>query len=172
MSQNRMSVPAWSFAVEEEQPHTIIEIGTNNGGFTCMLGLMAWRHNCTVHSFDTCKAPNEDFLPLSNMLPIKFHQADCFGLYGNLVIEDLIKKPGKVFLLCDGGDKAKEFSHFSTWLKPGDVIAAHDYCFKEEYWPWSEITEEDVSEVVDHLGLEPFMQEMFDVAGWLSYVKR
>ena len=36
--------------------------------------------------------------------------------------------PGLASLLCDGGNKAKEWKLLNISLKPGDMIGAHDWC--------------------------------------------
>jgi cephalosporin hydroxylase len=171
MSQNRLAVPTWSYAMEKHPPKTIVEIGTNNGGFTIALGIHAWRIGTAVHTFDLNEAPTNAFAPLTNLLPITFYKADCFAPETVALIANLIRSPGIVYVFCDGGDKPREFAMFSEYLKPGDVIAGHDYSVKEEWWPWREITQEQVEPYVSARGLTPFMQEHFDMAGWMVYRK-
>lgn len=171
MCQNRLAVPVWSYAMEKYPPGIIIEIGSLNGGFTTALGVHAWRIGCGIHSFDVTKAPNEDWLPLAKLLNINFHQIDCFSQGGIFLIEKYLRSQKRVFLLCDGGNKATEFNTFAKFLKPGDLIAAHDYCVKEEWWPWGEIKMSDVAETVKRENLTPFMQEHFDMTGWMVFKK-
>jgi cephalosporin hydroxylase len=171
MSQNRLAIPAWSYSFEKYPPKRIIEIGTNSGGFTIALGIHAWRIGATIYTFDVCKAPTEAFLPLSRILPIMFYKTDCFMPDITTFIKQLIELPGICYVLCDGGDKPKEFNLFADFLKPGDVIAAHDYSVKEEWWPWSEITCQQVATSVFQNKLVAFMQEHFDMAGWLAFRK-
>lgn len=171
MSQNRLAVPTWSFAMEKHPPVNIVEIGTNNGGFTIALGIHAWAIKAQIHTFDITQAPNEDFLPLAAVLPISFHKLDCFSEKGEKLIREIIQRPGTTYLLCDGGDKPKEFNHFAEFMKPGDVIAAHDYSVKEEWWPWREVKLCQVQDAIMRHDLSPFMQEHFDMAAWLAYKK-
>ena len=42
----------------------------------------------------------------------------------------------------------------------------------ERPWPWSEILASDGRAIAEKHGLEPWMQDVFDVAGWLVYRKR
>lgn len=171
MCQSRMSVPLWSYVMELYPPKQIVEIGSLNGGFTTAIGVHAWRIGCKVFSFDVCKAPNEDWKELSNFLGIEFWQKDVFQY--QIFVGHRIMLPGVTFLLCDGGNKAKEFNTFAMHLKSGDIIAAHDYCAGgDKCWPWSEIKKSDVAKTVKEQNLEPFMQEYFDEVGWLVYKKR
>lgn len=169
MSQNRMSIPTWSYAMEKYPPLRIIEIGTNAGGFTVALGIHASRIGAHIYTFDTADGPDGQLNRLWNILPITYHKMNCFKAAG--FIAGLIQAQGLTFVLCDGGDKPRELNLFAHYLKPGDVIAGHDYSVKEEYWPWREITLDQVQETVTAEKLEPFMQEHFDIAGWLAFRK-
>lgn len=173
MSQNRLSVPTWSYAMEKYPPQTIIEIGTNYGGFTACLGIHAWTIGASVHTFDVCVAPAEAIRPLCGFLPITFYNADCFEPSVISLIQQLIQRHGTTYVLCDGGNKEQEFNLFSNYLKHGDVIGAHDYSAPGgNYWPWSETHFDKVREPVLRCGLHSFMQEHFDTAGWLVFKKQ
>lgn len=172
MCQNRLAVPLWSYVMELLEPKTIIEIGSLNGGFTTALGVHAWRIGCEIYSFDTCVAPDENWKALAQFLRISFVNRDCFSLEGKSMISRMLQANGTTILMCDGGNKAAEFNEFAQGLKPGGIIAAHDHCKDGEFWVCSEIKKEDVNETVDKCGLEPFMQESFDMAGWLVYRKK
>lgn len=156
----------WSYAFEKYSPQTIIEIGTGTGGFTNLLGIQAWNSGAFVHTFDIDPSPTN---ALSAILPIIFYREDCFG--AEQKIAELINSPGRTYLLCDGGDKPREFNTFAKYLKPGDIIAAHDYFTDVEHWWWNEITNEDVAATVKEQKLEPFMVREFDKAGWLAFKK-
>lgn len=167
MNQNRLSVPTWSYAMEVYPPKRIIEFGSYNGGFTIALAVHAWNIGANVFSVDIMEAPSEEFRPLARFLGITFYKGDLFLFEDGL--KDLIRCRGVTYLLCDGGDKPKEFQGFSKYLKHGDVIAAHD--FHTPYWNCSEITLAEVAESVREHNLKPFMQEHFDCAGWLAFRK-
>jgi cephalosporin hydroxylase len=183
MIQNRLAVPIWSYAMELYPPTRIIELGTAGGGFTTVIGVHAWRIGCEVVSWSREVAPDERFAPLARFLGIRFIQGDVFHWANVGQIAAEIQRPGVTFLLCDNGDKAREFNLFAPSLKLGDVIAAHDYSCAGQpmvkistgedraWWPWSEITVEKVAETVKAEKLYPFLQSHFDMAGWLAYVK-
>lgn len=171
MCQSRLAVPLWSYVMELYPPKQIVEIGSLNGGFTTAIGVHAWRIGCKVFSFDVCVAPNQDWASLAKFLGIDFIQQDVFEF--SSVVESLVKQRGVTFLLCDGGNKPKEFNIFAKFLRSGDIIAAHDYCAGgDKSWPWSEIKKSDVAQTVKEQNLEPFMQEYFDEVGWMVYKKR
>jgi|SRR5215831_5160950 len=169
MSQNRLSPTIWSYAMEVYPPTRVLDLGCYNGGFTILLGLHAWHLGATVFGFDRMAAPSEDWANLAKVLGVEFVQGDILQGLSETIIR-LIEKPGITYVLCDNGKKSLEFSIFAQHLKPGDIIGAHDY-FNAVYWPWTEITQEAVAEPVARYGLEPWMQEHFDLAGWLVYKK-
>lgn len=169
MCQNRISPAVWGYAMEMYPPKQIVEIGTLNGAFTTALAFHSWLSKCKVYSFDLCVCPNEDWKALSAFLGIEFIRKDVFDNVDT--VKSLVQRPGTSYLLCDGGNKRREFNLFAPFIKPGDVIAAHDYCCgdPEEWWPWQEIQLKDVQETVTSLGLVPFMQDYLDTAGWLAF---
>jgi hypothetical protein len=171
MNQNRLAVPTWSYAIEVYPPARIVELGSYGGGFTTALGVHAWRIGAEVVSYDVMQAPDERFKSLAEFLGIRFVREDIFTDRGFNSVAECIGAPGVTYLLCDDGDKKREFNSFAPILKAGDVIAAHDYCAEERWWPWSEIAREDVSGTVEQYRLQPFLQEYFDCAGWLAFRK-
>lgn len=179
MSQNRMAVPTWSYAMEVHPPHRIIEIGTNAGGFTVSIGIHARQIGAELVTYDLA-FPSEDLGPLMHLLGIRVRIADVWQAEGE--IGAFIAMPGITYVLCDGGDKPRELATFARYLKPGDVIASHDYDadhhrdpsipLGDRPWQWSEIFKSQGDAVAASFDLEPFMQEHFDLAGWLAYKKR
>lgn len=168
MGQNRIAPAVWAYAMEKHPPSNIIELGGGNGAFTIMLALASKNYGARVWSFDRAK-PDERWRGLYNYLGIQFCEGDIFGQIDRIKI--LIGTPGITYLLCDNGDKLKEFSLLASALKEGDIIAAHDYFVDEKLWKWSEIKVENVADTVESCALEPFMQEYFNTCGWLTYSK-
>lgn len=178
MCQNRLAVPTWSYAMELHPPKRIVELGTYNGGFTCAIGVHAYRIGTKITSYERARAPDENFAALGKFLGITFRdQVDMWACEGE--ISKLIAQPGLTYVLCDGGDKQRELATFAKYLKPGDVIASHDYHSKTiklapgepHPWPWSEMPAEHGEAVAAANGLKPFLQEHFDWAGWLAFRK-
>jgi len=175
MCQNRLAVPTWSYAMEIYPPARIIEIGTYSGGFTIGIAIHARQIGAHVVSFDRNR-PDETLTDLARVLAIEFRRGDTWELEND--IAQLIAAPGVSYLLCDGGDKRRELATFARHLKPGDVIAAHDYAADDgtgnetTWWGWSEIQKRDGDAVALACDLEPWLQDHFDTAAWLAYRRR
>jgi predicted O-methyltransferase YrrM len=174
MCQNRLSVPTWSYAMEVHPPARIVELGTYGGGFTCALALHARQIGARVVTFDRM-LPDERLADLATFLRVEFRTRDIWEAQGE--IADLIRQPGVAYVLCDGGDKRRELATFAAHLKPGDVIAAHDYAvddgagYQNAWWGWGEVDLADGDRVAREHDLEPWMQDHFDTAAWLAYRK-
>lgn len=157
MAQNALVPALFNRLLEEQQPARVVEIGCCKGGLSYLFALGS---SLLGYEFHTCDVRDSLRYPL----PRANHQvADVFSLD----FEPVIRAYGKTLLLCDGGDKRREFNTFAPMLKPGDIIGAHDFYTSEEYWAWSEIGEDDVSDTCERHHLAPFMQEEFAAAGWL-----
>lgn len=178
-SQNRMALPTWSYAMELYPPARIIEIGTAGGGFITALAVHAYNIRARVVTYDLAP-PDQRYTALGHFLGIEYRSpCDVFMPWVIQEIETNIILPGPTFLLCDGGNKPLELEQFARFLKPGDVIAAHDYDAKHEIdpgiplcdrpWQWSEIRKAQGDAVAARHGLQPWMQHWFDDAGWLVY---
>lgn len=115
--------------------HSIIEIGAQQGALTMYLGLWGLRLGVPVHTFEIHSALYEPVKHVLDTLKVGC-SGDCFS--GEAL--DTIKKvmDGKpTYLICDGGDKPKEFKVFAPMLPMGSLISVHDWGI--------EITEEDIS---------------------------
>lgn len=180
MSQNRWAVPTWSYAMEIYPPARIIELGTAGGGFITALAVHAYNIGARVVTYDLA-VPDERFTKLGTFLGIEYRTGDMYTQAFIDEIETNIRLPGTTYVLCDGGNKQLELAQFGIFLKPGDVIAAHDYDAKHEIdpaipmndrpWQWSEIRKAYGDETAARLGLIPWMQDVFDDAGWLAYCR-
>jgi hypothetical protein len=104
----------------------IIELGADFGGLTNMLADHEISDHAIIHTFDINK---EKFTNL-NPYKIVFHHLDIYANFP--VIGDLIQSSRRTLLLCDGGNKAHEFQNLVQYLRPGDVIMAHDYSPNEQ----------------------------------------
>lgn len=155
---------------------TIIEIGTYNGGLT------SWLYdnknpNAMVVSYDIDGTINH-----TKRIDIDFRVEDCFEKKSFNEIISYIQRPGKTLVVCDGGDKPKEFSIFSEYLKSGDVIIAHDYAknpeywkFITDYWQWPyefDTTYDSIKDAVIKNGLAPYRDNEFNFYLWTSYIKK
>jgi hypothetical protein len=162
MSQSIIAASAWVMAVAHCHPRAVIEIGTGRGGLSSLLSHSTSLCGGTVVTVDT---GHEIQYPLYGR-HVVHQRTDCFDLAHH--IAHRIKNSGLCFVLCDGGNKEREFNEFSKYLKPGDVIAAHDWInpfvkdFCPIYWSWSEVDHHNL----DQAGMVEFMPELFDKSAW------
>jgi cephalosporin hydroxylase len=170
MCQNRLSVPAWSYFIEKTLPLLIIEIGCWSGGFSCCLAIAMHNIGGTVWCCDK-GAFCEDLIRWKEVLPLEFKRMDALSPEGVETIRNLIINHSPCVVLCDDGNKRKEFNTYAPFLKKNDVIAVHDYAH-HDFWPWQEITDADVKGACDQYRLEPYMQDAMHPAGWLVRRKR
>jgi hypothetical protein len=130
----------------QPQIEKIIEIGTGCGALTTYLALWAKKRNLeSVHSFDKQSLCDVHFLVSLdvNLFKGDVFSPDCY-LYSNGL------KHSPVLLICDGGDKQREFETFAPKLKSGSIICAHDL--------GTEFFDEKISPEV-RAKVEPIMQE-------------
>lgn len=156
--------------IGEDRFSRILEIGTDYGGLTNLLADLKISENIDIHTYDV--NPNRF---VSHNDKIKFHNTDVFSIEEK--IAKLISSEGRTLLLCDGGNKKKEFEVFHKYLKKGDIIMAHDYApdndsFVKDYigkiWSWHEFKDE----YADFEGLDPYLQETFKNYAWCIRIKK
>lgn len=150
--------------LEKEHFERIVEIGTGNGHFTRALAEM---FDGTIFTFDNriwidhpggfkgrCYLPEnvEEFL--ENVFDL-----DVIGFIGWIISE-----PGRVLLLCDGGDKPREMRTFCKYLKVNDVAMAHDL--------GRDVCDNYIPDVIYNYHLEPFYHEVFCYKHWMSKIRR
>jgi hypothetical protein len=93
---------------------------------------------------------------------------------------DFIRLDGTTIVLCDGGDKIREFNILSDYLKRGDFILGHDYAvnrdtFEEsvnkKIWNWHELSESDIKNACDRNLLEDYNRTTFESVVWICKIK-
>jgi len=156
--------------------HPYLRLNIYNGGLT------SWLYdnknpNAMVVSYDIDGSINH-----TKRTDIDFRVEDCFEEKSFNEIISYIQRPGKTLFVCDGGDKPKEFSIFSEYLKSGDVIIAHDYAknpeywkFVTNYWQWpyeSDTNYDSIRDAIIKNGLEPYRDDEFNFYLWTSYIKK
>jgi len=143
VSQEVKVVKSFENLLSKNKFDIIIEIGTLNGGLTLLLSDL---FNGPVVSYDVKEIANEYRNKVADKSNITLYIEDVFE---SETIVDILTSEKKVLLLCDGGNKIKEVNMFAKYLKPGDVIMAHDYFearnkFSAEKWTGCEITYDDI----------------------------
>lgn len=163
--------------LKEVRPRTIFEVGTSLGGFTQYLNYTCNRLGIETRilTFDIFSR-NEYKSLRENGIEVVLDNifSENYTLIPQEYI-DIIKQEGTTVVLCDGGDKVREFKLLSQHLKSGDFILGHDYAKDQDdfnsrvnrkLWNWFELQESDISEVCRQHNLVPYMQEEFEQAVW------
>lgn len=157
----------------------VIELGADEGGMSMMLQDQCDKMEAEFHAFEirdvTGIFRNN---PLCRMRCIMLHIADVLDEDTYQMIARTIEVSGRSLILCDGGDKVREFCLYSQALKVGDVIMAHDYAvngqefekYRGERWNWFEISEDDIASACATHGLVDFYPEFQRVA-WACKIK-
>lgn len=107
----------------------IIEIGTHIGGFTLLISQLM-DEDANLTTFDTNESRIDE--KVKNNKRINVVISDCFKCTDK--IKELIQKNGRSIILCDGGNKTKEFKTFCEFLKSDDVIMLHDFLHDKKSW--------------------------------------
>ena len=170
--QNKNFYPAFEKLFAGENIVRVLEIGTATGGFIRAVRDLT---NAEIITYDVIESKHKATLEENN---ISVNVKSVFEDYE--VVEDYISEKGQVLVLCDGGNKIKEFDVFSKLLKSGDIIMAHDYSrdedlfqayIKNHVWRWCEIQYKDIALAVETNNLEPVLTEDFQEAVWTCWKK-
>ena len=153
---------------------TIIEIGFNRGALSLWLD-----RNKDVNTKLVCYDITFQDKCVDN--GIDFRQGDCFNSDVIEEIKSLINRPGKTLLLCDGGNKEREFEVYSPFLKEGDIIMLHDYAhtgteyeYIKEMIGWETPYESSYDNIKNSVALNnliPYQYELFKSVLWGSFIK-
>ena len=84
-------------------------------------------------------------------------------------VAGLIGGAGRTLLLCDNGNKNREFNLYAPYLKHGDIIMAHDYVAsgKEDRWKASEVNIDLIRDTIAEYNLQDYMRYVFEDVAWL-----
>ena len=170
--QNKNFYPAFEKLIAQENIVRVLEIGTATGGFIRAVRDLT---DAEIITYDVLETKHKATLEENN---ISVNVKSVFDDFDN--VEDYISGKGQVLVLCDGGNKIKEFEVFSRMLKSGDIIMAHDYSrdenlyqayIKNHVWRWCEIQYKDIALSVETQNLEPVLTEDFQEAVWTCWKK-
>lgn len=135
---------------ENKQIGGIIETGTGKGALSIFLGLECYERGykplLTYDILDILKPK------LFDLLGIKFIVRDCFE--GSSIEEIRNYADIPILLMCDGGNKKKEFNAFTRYLKQGSIVAAHDWN--------TEIKLEHIQNTINRHEMKPLHEEEWD----------
>ena len=162
----------FEYFLQEENFDLIIEIGTGLGGLTEFIHDLGHK----IISYDignSCGTHDRLFEKGLDIRHKNLFISDYTILDNELI--DLLKN-GKILVLCDGLEKAKEINLISKYIKSGDIIMAHDYCvdvetfetlYKGKEWRFLELVESDINAI----GLTPYKQDTFKEIFWVCKIK-
>lgn len=155
----------------------IIEIGTHKGGFTYFLNKIK-PTNCMLVSYEINKSKIEKKVLNEN---IDIRICNCFDEHVVLEIKNMLNLNKKALLLCDGGNKTKEFNTFAQYIKSDDVIMLHDYAHTPIMWntyaraaDWQfahETSYDDIKHSINTFNLTKHMHDEFCSVFWGCYIK-
>jgi tRNA A58 N-methylase Trm61 len=120
MSQSHGAIHLWDKILRSHQFSRILEFGTTHGVFSFYLKLWAMKLKADFYTFDRRPRKNRVFDIHKN-----FHAWDIFEHEAE--IGAIINSQGQSIIFCDNGDKPREVQVFSRYMKPGDIIAVHDW---------------------------------------------
>lgn len=169
------------------KPKRVLEIGFGTGALTLFLrdhlnelGL----HETPIKSYDTNETTDfhRSIQKLNNIELLKdnLFPGNDYTFINDESIINYIQSEGLTLILCDGGNKQREFQQLSKFMKVGDIIMAHDYVDTEEnfqknyydkIWNWREIGDEHINEVCESQNLVSFDKEIFDKVVWVCKIK-
>ena len=175
--------------LEQVRPDTVLEIGTYHGGFTLIIHdhLQTLGLNAPIYTYDLRIGEHRDVLDerIAEGHPIYFSSENLFSTdYKEVVkveeVSSIITREGTTVVFCDGGKKLQEVKLLTPFLKEGDYILAHDYSKSQEYfdnnikdifWSSTEITGEQLQDLVESFNLSPFMEEELQTVVWGCWKK-
>lgn len=167
MAQNLVAPVAWMLAIQRYKPLNVIEIGTGAGGLSALLASVVAFYGGRFQTMDILDGDGQRKYGLHGNST--FYQWDCFEHVDD--IAHWIQQPGQAFVLCDGGDKPREFNTFASYLKVGDVIGVHDYleCSPENekrFWSHKEVSDAQIRDSMLDYQLIDFMYPWFKHSAW------
>ena len=172
MMQHPNAIRAFGFFLSEQKFEQIIEIGFGHGGLSAVIAFAAVINNSKFYTYDI-EVINYDIISKVEQLGGKVTIGDVFNNIKE--IEKIIQSSGRTLILCDGGNKIEEVKTFSKFMKPDDVIMAHDYfsnqkVYDTNLWRSCEITDKDLTETEEYL--EPYYKKLFDGVVWMCRRKK
>lgn len=157
----------------------VVELGSGGGGLSMFLSDQCKKYDIDFITYEKYPDAGITKNPEFEKRNINFKQQDIFDEKTISEVKSLISQHGKSLVLCDGGNKIREFSTYADFLKLGDIIMAHDYApdqvtfqekYKDKIWNWMEINDNDIAESVQKHKLKDYHKEFADVA-WVCKTK-
>lgn len=177
MAQTPEALLVFNEIFSREKFSKIIEIGTFFGGFALFLACCAKAKSMKFYTFDIQKRNTNAYNKIKQLGGVYFN-LNVFEQQGKQKVKSLIQSPGRILLLCDGGDKRREIKTFAQFLKSKDVIMGHDYFrksqdfFLQDKWLACQLVEDDIRPTCEEHGLIPWYENILKEVFWAGRMKR
>jgi hypothetical protein len=189
MLQHKNIINVFKHLLSELKPSTIIEIGTEYGGLSLLLQdlIVELGLKTKLRTYDI-KTPTflMEHPKFSDIIEIRTKDLFSYEPFrlseeGIDEVKEFMSNDGVNLILCDGGNKSKEFNSFSEIINTGDVIMLHDYIidenefnenFKDKIWNWHESKLSDIEDSIIKNNLEPYLEDEFSKVVWGSFIKK
>jgi hypothetical protein len=124
ISQAWRDLALWEEFFNRHSFHGFLELGTWRGGMAAFLATQCKARNMRFATIDSKShiLENREF--------IEFLGGSCltFDVFNLELISGVIQAmPKPLLLFCDDGDKRREVRDIARFLKPGDLVAVHDW---------------------------------------------
>lgn len=157
----------------------VIELGSGGGGLSMFLSDQCKKYNIKFVTYEKYPDGGITNNPEFSKRNIDFRQRDIFDPQTINEVKSLLSTHGKSLVLCDGGNKIKEFNTYVDYIKLGDIIMAHDYApsqdiftqkYKDKIWNWMEINDSHIELSVKKYKLKDYYKSFEDIA-WVCKSK-
>lgn len=157
----------------------VVELGSGGGGLSMFISDQCKQYDIKFLTYEKYPDKGITHNPEFQNRNIDFRQQDIFDEKTKTEVKQAIAESGKTLVLCDGGNKIKEFNTYVDYLKLGDIIMAHDYApsqelfetkYKDKIWNWAEIVDDDIEVSVKKYKLKDYYKPFEDIA-WVCKSK-
>lgn len=154
----------WEYVCERTQLAHIVELGSAAGGLSLLLALECCQRGWQFTTFDKWVTSAAD-TAIGNLLQLRANcvAGDLWGDAGNQLRALLRAASHPLLLLCDNGEKPREFRSFVPFLQAGDYVAVHDWN--------NEFGDGDIPDTL-RPHLEPYMLDECNALGSLTRLWR
>lgn len=117
---------------------SIVELGSGQGGLSLFFRLQALQRGMRFFTIDSAPVPAATTELAKAVGLVQCCITEDMWVNGSATVLSLLSNlPHPLLLLCDGGNKPREFQFFVPFLLPGDFVAVHDW--------GNEFTEQDIT---------------------------
>jgi SAM-dependent methyltransferase/predicted O-methyltransferase YrrM len=130
----------------------IVELGTAGGALSFYLGLCGKMLDIPVYTVDA-QLPSDDARRMFRELGVFYFKLNVMEPEGITSVNSLISDE-PVYLFCDNGNKAEEFTKYAPRLLPGSIISVHDWMY--------EVFPQQIGHIAAQLNFQPYREAIWD----------